>query len=386
MVLAVSVGIAAASFSISYQRGTVESVRAYFISVAPRGDRICTVFADRRAPRDGGTPLFSLDDVDELRGSFSSVATFGAEWVYDLPVSRGGTHLTAWVDGREPAYAFAAGESPAVGLPLDEDDEAERGRVCILSFPLAGKLFPEGGAVGQEIVIRDIPFRVRGVYPANRMLKTVGVAEEDRIYVPLSTAMHRLFNISKIGTFSFVVRDGADVEGVTEEVRRALRLRRGLSDGHKSDFYIVTPRTVNRVRESETATIRLAGMVVTLVALLLGGGVVTTVMLLAASQRQAELGLKRALGATRWDVFMETLDEAMITCVAGLTCGLVLGLATILVLRSLPQPPGFYPSRFIGVSWRFFAVPAAYAFALGILAALLPGFRVARLDPASALR
>jgi len=386
MVLAVGASVGAACFSISYRQGIVGSLTSYFRSVAPHGDRVCTVFAARRAPRDGGTRLFQLDDLSALKAKLSGEATFAAEWVYSLPIAFSGTHLTAFVDGREPEYAFAAGETPTTGLPLDEDDEVSKARVCILNDTLARQLFPGGGAIGQEITIRGVPFTVKGVYPPNGVLRSVAIPEESIAYIPFSTAIRRLFNLTKIGAFQFIVRAGANLNTVVESVRQDLRDQRGLATGQEDDFFIMTPITVAHVRQERAGTILLVGSVVTMVGVLLGGGVVVTVMFLASGQRGAEVGVKRAFGASRTDVFIEALTEAIVTCMLGLAFGLFLAGVSILVVRSLPHPPGFYPQRFLTVNWRFFVLPSLYTIFLGCVAAILPGLRAARVDPVDALR
>jgi len=127
-------------------------------------------------------------------------------------------------------------------------------------------------------------------------------------------------------------------------------------------------------------TAELVGGVLALIALVVGGVVLMNILLLTVAERVPEIGLKRALGARRADIFVEFLAEALLVSVLGMALGVLLGLVPVLLI------PRLYPMIPMAVTWQTFAWAALFSSVVGVVFGVQPARRAARLDPVTALR
>jgi len=272
------------------------------------------------------------------------------------------------------------------GESVTDEDIATMARVCVLGATIREELFGEQDPIGEMVQVGNVRLRIKGVLKP-RGVGTSGRASDDRILVPLSTALRRLFNQEHLSYIRMTVRDPDKIEDTGEtriertakEVRQLLHERHHITPPQEDDFSIVYASIViKEIRSiSKTATVLL--IVLAGLSLVVGGIVLMNIMLVSVNERTKEIGLRRALGATRRDIFIQFLNESLAVTVVGIVIGGVLGwIVSVLLVK--------YRDLSIGNSWGLFALIVLFALLIGIFSGVQPARRAAKLQPVETLR
>ncbi|MDW8259757.1 MAG: ABC transporter permease, partial [Gammaproteobacteria bacterium] len=266
------------------------------------------------------------------------------------------------------AFAFAV----AGGRFLPPDDPSAPRPVAVLGATLRRELFGDGNPLGASIRIGGERYRVIGFMQAKGSM--LGFDLDDTVYIPAARALS-LFNRAGLFEIHVVYAPGAPVSEVTQAIRRTMIARHG-----REDFTIVTQQemldTLGDILGVLTAAVAALGGI----SLLVGGVGIFTIMTIAVRERTGEIGLLRALGATRGSVRRVFLGEAVMLSAAGGAGGLVFGAGLALLCESL------LPALPVKVDWAYVMLAEGIAIAIGLLAGVLPAARAARLEPVDALR
>jgi putative ABC transport system permease protein len=263
-------------------------------------------------------------------------------------------------------------------------ENATAARVVIVNKKLAEKLFGESDPLDKTIAINGVDFRVIGVYhyTASPMgtPTSAGGGDSPKAIIPYETGRRHL-DLWLRGT-DFIVRPraGVSVEEATDDVTAALRGARGLKPSQPDNFAIVTQDRLMSVYNQLFGTFFVVGIALSSVGLLVGGVGVVAIMMISVTERTREIGVRKALGATRATILWQFLVEAVTLTGIGASLGLVLGIAVAVGVRSMwPAVPASTPPSAIAAS----LLGAAFT---GVLFGMLPAVRAARLDPVAALR
>lgn len=255
-------------------------------------------------------------------------------------------------------------------LPPDET-EAPRAYV-VLGSKVHKELFGEESPLGRRVRIAGERYRVIGVMASKGQI--VGFDMDDAVYVPVVRALD-MFDREGLMEIDVLYREGAVEEEVVEGIRRVLVARHG-----QEDFTITTQRQMLDVLGSILDVLKFAVGALGGISLLVGGVGILTIMTIAVTERTAEIGLLRAIGAERSQVLALFLAEAVVLAGLGGLAGLGLGAGGAALLRlAVPSLPTHTP-------WSFALLAEAVAIAVGLAAGILPARRAARLDPLEALR
>jgi putative ABC transport system permease protein len=257
-------------------------------------------------------------------------------------------------------------------------------RVIIVNKRLARQLFGDSDPLDKVIGVNDVDFRVIGVYDytASPMgtPTSAGGGDSPKGIIPYETGRRHL-NLWIRGT-DFIVRPraGVSVEEATDDVTAALRAARGLKPSQPDNFAIVTQDRLMSVYNQLFGTFFVVGIALSSVGLLVGGVGVVAIMMISVTERTREIGVRKALGATRATILWQFLVEAVTLTGIGAALGMVLGIAVAVGVRALwPAVPASTPASAIAAS----LVASALT---GVLFGMLPAVRAARLDPVAALR
>jgi putative ABC transport system permease protein len=261
---------------------------------------------------------------------------------------------------------------------FDEQDIKSMARVVVLGQTVTRELFPGGNAVGETIRLGNAGFKVKGVL-ALKGVTPAGGDMDDRVIIPITTAMRRAFNTVGLTHVRITTASPGDVPRVAAEVRALLRERHQVRPPELDDFRVVTPDIIAGLGQLVAGTLNKVLLAVTALSLLVGGIVLMNLMLLSITERRREIGLRRALGGRKSDLLQQFLFESLILTLMGGLIGLVAGAGLTVSLRTLTSRP-------MELSWE----PALWALALsvlvGLLFGLLPARRAAGLHPVNALR
>lgn len=309
--------------------------------------------------------------VDKLgargRGSPSEVKR-GDEILQDVFVS-GATANAADIENRDIADGRFFSDS--------ENEAAQR--VAYIGADVATKLFPYGGsAVGQEISIRGLPYRVIGVETAKGTV--FGIPQDNFIIIPLKTYAVNFGTLSRQRSLYFVGTAKSDdtFNDAVDEVRILMRQRRHLKPGEKDNFGIVTPDAITGLRDRLFGTIFLVAIMVPSIALLVGAIVIMNIMLVSVTERTKEIGIRKSLGARQMDILKQFLVEAVALAAIGGGVGVTIAWIIGRVLTAV-----FFPTA---LSIGAVAIAVGVSMAVGVAAGVFPAWKAARLDPIEALR
>jgi putative ABC transport system permease protein len=191
--------------------------------------------------------------------------------------------------------------------------------------------------------------------------------------------MKRIFNTTALSAVRMRATGVDAVDGVGARVTPLLRERHHVGPGQADDFAVRTPTSIRAMAGEMVAKLTMMLGLVTMIALLAGAVVLANILLAAVAERRAEIGLQRALGATRKQIVRQFLVEGTVVTLAGGLAGVVLGTIVTSIMARMPKAPAV-------VTWEPFALALGVSVVVGLAASYLPARRAADVDPATALR
>jgi putative ABC transport system permease protein len=232
--------------------------------------------------------------------------------------------------------------------------------------------------IHQTLLIRGIPFEVIGVLSEKGSAGGFGNPDE-QILIPLNTARYRVFGSNRIRTFSVQVADSVPIEQGMVDLERVLRREHKIRPGGDNDFTIRNQQDVLATQEQATQVFTSLLASIAAVSLLVGGIGIMNIMLVSVTERTREIGVRKALGATRLNIMMQFLIEALTLCLLGGIIGILLGIGTAILLAKVMQWNTLISPMAIVIAFVFSA-------AVGLFFGIWPARRASRLDPIIALR
>ena len=272
--------------------------------------------------------------------------------------------------GPEFPRVFAFG--PAMGRFLPKDEAEAPRPYAVLGATVRRELFPHVSPLGRIVRIAGERYRVVGVMETKG--NVLGFDLDDAVYIPAARAL-AIFDREGLMEIDVLYRADLEAMEVAERIRRMLVARHG-----REDFTITTQDQMLEVLGSVLGMLTFAVGAIGGISLLVGSVGILTIMLIAVAERRAEIGVLRALGATRRQVGVLFLAEAATLAALGGAVGLVTGAgAAYLLSLAVPALP-------VRLAWEYAVLAELLAAAVGIAAGLAPALRAARLDPIDALR
>jgi putative ABC transport system permease protein len=286
--------------------------------------------------------------------------------------------LDVKTEGCEPIVAEIDKYDIAEGRYFTESENNNAVRVIYIGMDVANKLVPYGSAVGQEINVRGIPYKVVGVQVAKGAV--FGQPQDNFIQMPIKTYAANFGALTQSRGIYFVALAKSDsvFNDAVEEAKSLLRIKRKLPLSEKDNFGVLTPDAIAGIKNRLLGPTAFVLITIPALALIIGSIVIMNIMLVSVTERTREIGIRKALGARQIDILKQFIFEAATLSAIGGTIGLILAyilgaILTVLVFQTrIPLWAAFFA---IGVSAT-----------VGILAGLFPAWKAARLDPIEALR
>ncbi len=258
------------------------------------------------------------------------------------------------------------------GRFLPEDNLRAPRAFAVLGSKLSRELFGSANPLGRRIRIGGERYRVVGEMESKGQL--LGFDLDDAVYLPVSRVL-AMFNRESLMEIDLLYEAGVPAEVVAAQIKRLLVARHG-----SEDFTVTTQEQMLKVLGSIMNLLTLGVSAIGGISLLVGGVGILTIMIIAVRERTGEIGLLRALGATRLQILLLFLGEAMVLGLVGGLAGLVVGAGGAWLLGAL------VPALPTHTSWSYALAAELLAALIGLAAGVLPARRAAGLDPIEALR
>jgi putative ABC transport system permease protein len=287
------------------------------------------------------------------------------------------TQPNVFVVGATVDYAETAGVTIASGRFFNEADDIDGRQVTVLGPDVVDRLFPNANPLGQEVRMRGRPYTVIGVL--ERRGKVLGLFNLDNmIFVPMNTYLGA-YGKRRSVSINVQARDKDLVERSQEEVTRLLRNRRQVAPSDENNFEIATNESMAKTLNDLSKVITAATFGVCFLSLLVGGIGILNIMLVAVTERTKEIGVRKALGATRRRILLQFATEAVVLSLVGGVIGIGAGFGLAFLGR---WTLGLYTSV---PTWAVL-LSLAMSSGVGLVFGIYPAARAARLDPIEAMR
>jgi len=379
--LGIIIGVGAVIAMLALGNGAQSAVKS---RIAALGTTMVTVVPGQVFA--GG--IASANDRAQLKVSDATMlaergTAFGAvepEMSRNQQVQYVGANTSTNVTGAPANYGEVRKYSVAAGRMFTESDDAGRKRVAVIGATTATNLgvTSPAGLIGQTVRINGTAFEVVGVFAAKGGANGF-MDPDDQIVIPLGTARFRLFGTENLRSINILAPSEDKIDDVMADAEKIMRRAHRLAVGRPSDFQIRNMADfLNTAAETtQVFTYLLAG--VAMVSLLVGGIGIMNIMLVSVTERTREVGVRKALGATRRTVLAQFLIEAIVLCALGGVIGILIGTGTAAILHSSLDWNTEVSASSIVVAFLFSAV-------VGVVFGVWPARRAASLDPIIALR
>jgi putative ABC transport system permease protein len=297
-----------------------------------------------------------------------------------VTMTAGAQTWTTSVTGSTSGWLVANARDMETGSFLDDADVRSHAQVAVLGPTTALNLFPNGGALGGLVNIQHVPFRVIGILAPRGAQGLFN--PDDLAVVPITSAQSELISGGSLTSVQRILISASSRDAIgpaTEEVSNLLMRTHGISDPSQADFTITTQESILATLDATSTALTLLLAGVAGISLLVGGIGVMNIMLVSVTERIAEIGLRKALGATRGDILRQFLIEAATLSAAGGVLGIGLGLTSTFLLNH-------FTSLLTVFSPQAALTALLIAAGIGLVFGVFPAVRAARLAPIEALR
>jgi putative ABC transport system permease protein len=342
------------------------------VGTAGRGQR------SRRSARRAASPLLPAD-VAAVAAALPSGVDWAVETAGPVTISSPGKRartVVAYAVGGD--YIAARRAATVAGRPLTPQEAASDRAVAVVGQQIARWYFPNTDPVGLKITIAGIPYLVVGVWESQGTM--LGISLDEFVVVPSQAPVRRVLLPRRgVGALIINARSPGEAADLRERVRHVMRGRHGLRVTAEDDFEITTAESVLAFWRSVKRPLAAAGAALPGIALVVAGVVIANIMLMGAAERRHEIGVRRAVGASKRDVFAQFLLEAVAISTAGAMLGVVVGwLGARVIATASPLPAATTPGAV--------SLAIAVGMFVGAVAGTYPALRAARLNPVAVLR
>ena len=296
----------------------------------------------------------------------------------DFPVKFGNKNTYALLLAANPNWSSVWNTLTVAGRFISEEDVSRLARVAVIGPTIVKELYEGEDPIGKQIMVNNNPFEVIGIIEA-RGTSPTGLDLDSRVVIPLTTGQKRVFNQDYLFMIKIVLKDPSKMTQSVKDIQALLRERHNLPTGVEDDFTVVTPSQVMAIASKVSTTFTLFLLLISGISLIVGAIVIANIMFIAVNERRAEIGIRRAVGATKSDIMAQFLIESVSIATVGGIIGIIIGLLGLKTLSAFMKLPAT-------VIWQPILLSFLSAILVGLLAGIQPARKAASMDPIEALR
>ena len=378
--LGILIGIASVIVMVAIGKGSQQEVLDV---IAGMGENMVTITAGemkRRGGRlrlSGNVTTLSPRDAERIASEVEEVELVAPFEEKRMNAKFDNNAAETTITGSTLDFQFIRGYRIENGEMFSEQDLKTGNRVAIIGKTAIKNLFGEEDPIGQVVKVHFIPFKIIGVFEA-KGVDTNGLDQDDLIFIPLPTLMRRIVNQTHVSRIFVKISSRENIEKASEKIRELLRESHKLTDDREDDFTLVSQLDLEDMKRetSELFTKLIVG--VAAISLLVGGIGILAVMLISVKERTKEIGIRRAVGASRSNIIRQFLYESLIIGFLGGGIGIALGVGLTLGLTYWGDWTLLLDQDSI---WK-----ASWVCALiGMIFGVVPAIKASKLDPMEAL-
>ena len=378
--LGIMIGIAAVIVMVAIGKGSHHEVMNV---IAKMGENLLTINAGEMKRRGGRLRLagnvttLNLRDVDYLSQEVSGLTLVAPFEIKEMKVKYLQVLTATNVAGSTPEFLKTRNYQIASGEMFNERDQKLRAKVAVVGNTVIKNMFGEDDPLGKTVRINAIPFKVIGVFEG-KGLDSDGVDQDDILLIPITSMLRRLLNQNYISTIYAKADSRENIDRVALKIKTLLRDRHKISDDAEDDFTIISQLDLENLKAetSELFTRLIVG--VAAISLVVGGIGILAVMLISVKERTREIGVRRAVGATKGDIVGQFLFESILIGLFGGCFGVVLGAGITLGITA-------WGIGNLVLDMQSIYISTGVCTAIGIMFGLFPAIKASRLDPMVAL-
>jgi putative ABC transport system permease protein len=338
------------------------------------------LFDDETLRRTQRWPKVGEADIEAVRAALPDAQAIALVSGWPTPLEdiewRNRAIGDALVFGVTPEYQVVQDYSFAKGRPLSELDLRERRDVIVIGPDIAEKLFEDLDPIGQSVRMAGRRFEVVGVTGSKG--RVLGQSFDSFVLIPI-TSFESLYGRRATTNVSVKMATAEAVEPAMQRAEEAMRVSRRLRPGEENNFSLSTSDALVAFWRQLTQVLFAVIPAVVGIGIVVGGIVIMNIMLMSVSERTHEIGIRKALGATRADVRRQFLTESVMLAIAGGALGVLGGWLLALLIATVSPLPARVTPWSVGLALVLGA-------GVGVLFGVYPASRAARLDPIAAMR
>ena len=376
--LGIIIGVGAVLAMLALGRGAQQSMEDKLSSL---GSNLIGLTPGSSAQRGGAsgarTSRFTLEDAKAISGNKLLITYVDPNVSGNVQAVYGAKNTNTSVKGTTIAYPAMHNAKPRYGRYFVQRENDDMEMVAVIGQTVATNLFGTGNPIGRTVKINHKNFRVIGLLPAKG---SGGFQDQDDvIMIPLNTAMKRLLGNKYVSAIWLQVKDKNSVDAAKTYVTALMRKRHKLTEDKDNDFQLTDMSDIREMVGSMVTTMTSLLGIIAGISLLVGGIGIMNIMLVSVSERTREIGLRKAIGATRIAILTQFLIEASVLSIAGGVIGVAFGAGSALLLAKLAK-------------WTLIVTPGSVVMAVGFSASVgiifgfWPAKKASELSPIEALR
>ena len=378
--LGIMIGIAAVIVMVAIGKGSQHEVMTV---IAKMGENLLTINAGemkRRGGRlrlSGNVTTLNLRDVDYLSKEVDGITFVAPFEIKEMKVKYLQVLTSTNVAGSTLEFLETRNYRIASGEMFTEMDQKLGARVAVVGKTVIKNMLGGEDPLGKTVRINAIPFRIIGIFES-KGLDSDGIDQDDILLIPIKSMLRRILNQNYISTIYAKADSRRNIERVAAKIKTVLRDRHKIADDAENDFTIISQIDLENLKAetSELFTRLIVG--VAAISLVVGGIGILAVMLISVKERTHEIGIRRAVGATKGDIVGQFLLESIIIGLFGGFFGVVLGVGITFGASILGAENLLLDANSIYIS-------TSVCMMIGVIFGLFPAIKASRLDPMVAL-